>query len=102
MVPRSGTLSAGNLMSLNLLAHVQPQIGALVGCNKAALCGDLYSYLLEQPQYATPEQRKALVRRIREALVKCIIINGIPVVMTAVLSIAEREQEADKDYSRTR
>ncbi|KAF2096334.1 hypothetical protein NA57DRAFT_58254 [Rhizodiscina lignyota] len=68
-------------------------IGALIGCNKAALCGDLYSYLLEKPEYATPEQRKALMRRMREAMVKCIIINGIPVVMTAVLE-AWRPDEA--------
>lgn len=33
---------------------------------------------------------------------KCIIINGIPVVFEAILSVAAREREEDKDYSFSR
>lgn len=39
---------------------------------------------------------------MREALVKLIIVAGIPSVMAAVLSIASLEREEDKDYTRTR
>jgi hypothetical protein len=39
---------------------------------------------------------------MREAMVKCIILNGIPVVFEAVLAVAGQEQEQDKDYSFSR
>ena len=39
---------------------------------------------------------------MREAMVKCIILNGIAVVFEAILSIAGEEQEEDKDYSFSR
>ncbi len=82
---------------------MQPwQIGSLIGCNKASLCGDLYSYLIRQPSYSTPQQRQNLVRRMREAMVKCIILNGVPSVLEAVLAVASREHDEDKDYSFSR
>jgi hypothetical protein len=39
---------------------------------------------------------------MREALVKCIIINGIPVVIEVVTSISDVEKDEDRDYSCSR
>jgi hypothetical protein len=39
---------------------------------------------------------------MREALVKCIIINGIPVVIEAITSISDVEKPEDRDYSCSR
>ncbi|KAK3366679.1 hypothetical protein B0T24DRAFT_534698, partial [Lasiosphaeria ovina] len=44
----------------------------------------------------------ALVRRMREALVKCIIINGIPVVIEAITSISDVEKPEDRGSSCSR
>lgn len=43
-----------------------------------------------------------MVRRMREALVKCIITNGIPVVIEAITSIADMERDEDQEYSCSR
>ncbi|KAK4182183.1 hypothetical protein QBC35DRAFT_457551 [Podospora australis] len=56
-------------------------LASFVGTGQQQLAGRLYQHLISQPQYETSEARQALVRRMREALVKCIIINGIPVVI---------------------
>ncbi|KAK3371793.1 hypothetical protein B0T24DRAFT_706856 [Lasiosphaeria ovina] len=50
----------------------------------------------------TPESRKHLARRLREAMIKCIILSGIPKVMLAFHSLAAVEQEQDQDHSSTR
>lgn len=62
----------------------------------------LYLYLLTQPAYSTPTTRQALVRRLREALVKCIPIVGVCKPIEAILSIAKVERDEDKDYTITR
>ncbi|CAK7236787.1 hypothetical protein SCUCBS95973_009729 [Sporothrix curviconia] len=62
----------------------------------------LYAYLVRQPQYATSESRKALVRRLREALVKAVSIVGVCKPLEAILAISAIEQPEDKDYSETR
>jgi hypothetical protein len=74
----------------------------LIGSGKPFHVGDLYKYLIAQPAYTTPQQRQHLVRRMREAMIKCIILNGIPIVFQALLSVAELEREEDKDYTFTR
>jgi len=73
-------------------------IAALVALNKPQIVGTLYSYLISQPEYATPTQRQALVRRMRGVLVRCCLINGVPVAMEATAAIAALEREEDKDY----
>lgn len=40
-----------------------------------------------------------MVRRLREALIKCIILVGIPGVIEALASVAAQEKEEDRDYS---
>jgi hypothetical protein len=75
------------------------QVAALVASGKPRVVGELYSFLINQPEYSTSDQRKYLVRRIREALVRCCILNGVPTVMEATASIAAVEREEDRDYS---
>ncbi|MCJ1476133.1 hypothetical protein MMC13_004798 [Lambiella insularis] len=73
-------------------------IAALIGSGKPSLVGHLYIYLIEQHTYATPTQRQHLIRRMREAMIKVIILCGIPIVLKALASVAELEREEDKDY----
>ncbi|KUJ15893.1 uncharacterized protein LY89DRAFT_587326, partial [Mollisia scopiformis] len=40
-----------------------------------------------------------LVRRLREAMIKCIVLSGIPSVMEAIASVAAVEQDQDQDHS---
>lgn len=58
--------------------------------------------MISKPQYQTPEQRQALMRRLREALVKLVAVVGVPKPLEAVFSMGEVEQEQDKDYSFSR
>lgn len=60
--------------------------------------GDLYLYLCAKPEYQTPTQRQVLVRRTREALFKCIPLNGIAVVTEAVAALAAVEAPHDQDH----
>ena len=62
----------------------------------------LYRYLISKPEYTTPEQRQALIRRLREALVKLVSIIGVPKPLEAVFSIADIERDEDKDHSFSR
>ncbi|KAF3914451.1 hypothetical protein AA313_de0201856 [Arthrobotrys entomopaga] len=63
---------------------------------------DLYTDLISLPQYATPESRQALVRRIREALVKLTGLIGVCKPLLAIWAIGEIEREEDKDFSFSR
>lgn len=62
----------------------------------------LYLYLTRQEAYQTSESRQALVRRLREALVKTIGLVGVCKPIEAILAIAKVEEPKDRDYSRTR
>ena len=62
----------------------------------------LYLYLISKPEYTTPESRQALVRRLREALFKAVIIVGVCKPIESILAIAQVERPEDKDYSSTR
>lgn len=62
----------------------------------------LYLHLVEQPNYLTSSARQALVRRLREALVKSISIVGVCKPLEAILAISKVERDEDKDYSGTR
>ncbi|KAK1466671.1 hypothetical protein CCUS01_07281 [Colletotrichum cuscutae] len=77
-------------------------IASLIGSGQQKLAGSLYTHLVAQPQYQTSTERQALIRRLREAMVKCIIINGIPVVIEAVTSVSEVERPEDTDQSCSR
>ena len=78
------------------------QVSALTGGSQPEFAGNLYTYLTQKPQYSTSESRKALVRRLREALVKCVSVMGICKPQGAIFSISAVEREEDKDYSCSR
>ncbi|KAG9240793.1 hypothetical protein BJ878DRAFT_524182 [Calycina marina] len=62
----------------------------------------LYTYLINKPEYSTSELRQALIRRIREALLECISIQGVCKPLETLLGISQIEREEDKDYSFSR
>ncbi|EPE33558.1 AhpD-like protein [Glarea lozoyensis ATCC 20868] len=79
------------LVALSALVSVEPEQIAT-----------LYTYLINKPEYATSEARKALIRRIREALVKGIAIHGVCKPIEGIISIVQVERPEDKDYSCSR
>lgn len=62
----------------------------------------LYNYLINKPENATSDARKAIIRRLREALVKSISIVGVPKPIESILAIAKVERPEDRDYATTR
>ncbi|KAF4446571.1 DNA polymerase alpha subunit B [Fusarium austroafricanum] len=62
----------------------------------------LYQYLTRQDAYQTSESRQALTRRLREALIKTIILVGVCKPIEAILAILKIEKPEDRDYSSTR
>lgn len=78
------------------------KIAAISAGGHPGLAKDLYLYLISRPEYQTPEQRQALMRRLREALVKLVSVVGVPKPLEAIFCMAEVEREEDKDYSFSR
>jgi len=62
----------------------------------------LYTYLIGKPQFSTCEARKALIVRLREALVENVSTQGISKPLEAIFGIAKIERPEDKDYSFSR
>jgi hypothetical protein len=77
------------------------QLSSLVGV-KPEHAVNLYNYLISKPQFSKPESRKALIRRLREALVKNVSIQGVCKPLEALFSISKVERPEDKDYSCSR
>ena len=77
-------------------------IAALTGLGKTNSVAELYLYLIQKPQYTSPEARKELMKRLREALVKCVSIVGICKPLEAVFCIDAVTREEDRDYSFSR
>ncbi|EEP79502.1 predicted protein [Uncinocarpus reesii 1704] len=77
-------------------------IAALVGSGQPEFAIQLYTYLISKPEYSTPQARQELVRRLREALVKCVPIVGVCRPLEVVFGISKIEREEDKDYSFSR
>lgn len=78
------------------------QIAALTGGGQPEFAGTLYTHLIEKPHYASSEARQALVRRLREALVKSVSIIGVCRPLEAVFNIDAVQRPEDKDYSFSR
>ena len=74
----------------------------MTGAGYPDLAAPLYQYLFDKPQNASAKDRQALVRRLREALVKCVSIIGICKPLEAIMDISAVEREEDKDYSFSR
>lgn len=66
------------------------------------LAADLYKALISKPEFSTPPQRQALIRRLREALIKLVSVVGVPKPLEAIFCIAEVERPEDRDYSFSR
>ncbi|KAI7507213.1 hypothetical protein KC347_g7025 [Hortaea werneckii] len=77
-------------------------ISAIAGSVHPEFAQQLYLYLVSKPEFSTPSQRQALMRRLREALVKLVSVVGVPKPLEAVFSMAEAEREEDRDYSFSR
>ncbi|KAF2237706.1 hypothetical protein EV356DRAFT_527469 [Viridothelium virens] len=77
-------------------------ISALTGGGVPEFAAELYKYIIAKPEFSTSEARKALVRRLREALVKCVSIVGVCRPLEAIFSIGAIERPEDKDYTFTR
>lgn len=77
-------------------------LAALVGGTEPEFADQLYLHLISQPSYQTSSSRQALVRRLREALVKLVSIVGVCKPLEAILAIGKAEQPEDRDFSFTR
>jgi len=77
-------------------------LAAIAGGGQPEFAADLYLYLISKPAYATSDARQALMRRLREALMKLVSVVGVPKPLEAVFCIAEVEKDEDKDYSFSR
>ncbi|KAH7028970.1 uncharacterized protein B0I36DRAFT_324796 [Microdochium trichocladiopsis] len=72
-------------------------VAAIVGGNDPERCDQLYLYLATQPQFQTPDQRRGMVRRLREALFKVICLVGVCKPLEAIIAINQVERDEDKD-----
>ncbi|KAF3906856.1 hypothetical protein ABW21_db0204326 [Orbilia brochopaga] len=77
-------------------------LSTLVYGDDATPLAHLYNYLTSQPAYSTPAARQALIRRLREALIKLVSVMGVCKPLAAIWKIAEVEQDEDKDFSCSR
>jgi hypothetical protein len=76
-------------------------LSALVGADPEHV-GTLYTYLINKPEFKTSDSRKALVRSLREALVKNISIQGVCKPIEGVIAIVKVERTEDQDFSFSR
>lgn len=74
----------------------------MVGGGQYSFVPLLYKELIKRPEYHTSEQRKALMRRIRETMVKLVSIVGVCKPLDAILCLDEVTAPEDKDYSFSR
>ncbi|EKD15722.1 uncharacterized protein L3040_004027 [Drepanopeziza brunnea f. sp. 'multigermtubi'] len=79
------------LVVLSALVGVEPEHAA-----------HLYTYLIKKPQFSTSESRQALVRRLREVLVKNVSVQGVCKPLEALFAIGKIERPEDKDYTFSR
>lgn len=77
-------------------------LATLVGGTEPLFADQLYLHLVQKPEYQTPSSRQALVRRMREALVKLVSIIGVCKPLEAIIAISKVEKEEDRDYTFTR
>lgn len=80
----------------------QLKLAAMVGGGQPAFAPVLYKQLIKRPEYQTPQQRQALMRRIRETLFKLIVIVGVCKPLEAIFDIDAVTRPEDKDYTFSR
>lgn len=74
----------------------------MVGGGQPGFAPILYKDLIKRPEYKSPGQRQALMRRIRETLFKLVIIIGICKPLEAIFDIDAITKPEDKDYTFSR
>lgn len=74
----------------------------MVGGGQPGFAPLLYKDLIKRPECQTPEQRQALMRRIRETLFKLIVIVGVCKPLEAIFDIDAITRPEDKDYTFSR
>ncbi|KAF2217394.1 hypothetical protein CERZMDRAFT_92044 [Cercospora zeae-maydis SCOH1-5] len=77
-------------------------LASLVSGNHPEQAAELYKYLTLRPEFSASDQRKTLVRRLRECLLKLVIVVGVIKPIEAVLCIAHVERPEDRDYTFSR
>lgn len=77
-------------------------LAALVGGTEPEFADQLYLHIISQPAYQSSSSRQALVRRLRETLVKLVSLVGVCKPLEAVLAIMKVERPEDRDYTFTR
>ena len=75
------------------------QASALVTCSDPFQFGQLYSYLTNQPEYASPDRRRFLNKRLREFVMKQWVTIGVPKAATALFGLIKEEQPGDMDLT---
>lgn len=91
-----------NLKDTNKKTNDISQLAALCGGGHPDFAATLYSELIKRPEYEASESRKALMRRLREALVKLVSIIGVCRPLDAIFEIEAVTKPEDKDYSFSR
>ncbi|EME44687.1 hypothetical protein DOTSEDRAFT_173003 [Dothistroma septosporum NZE10] len=77
-------------------------LACITGGGHSEFAANLYQYLISKPEFSTPQQRQALMKRLREALMKLVSVVGVPKPLEAIFQIAGVEREEDRDYSFSR
>ncbi|PSN67641.1 hypothetical protein BS50DRAFT_675710 [Corynespora cassiicola Philippines] len=75
---------------------------AMVAGGQPSFAPLLYKELIKRPEHQTPDQRKALMRRIRETMMKLVCIAGVCKPLEAIFDIDAVTAPEDKDYSFSR
>lgn len=74
----------------------------MVGGGQPGFAPTLYKQLIQRPEFSTSEQRKALMRRIRETMMKLTCVCGVCKPLEAIFDIDAITKPEDKDYSFSR
>jgi hypothetical protein len=74
----------------------------MVGGGQPAFAPTLYLELIKRAEYSASEQRKTLMRRIRETMMKLVSIVGVCKPLEAIFDINAVTAPEDKDYSFSR
>ncbi|KAJ4374579.1 hypothetical protein N0V86_007448 [Didymella sp. IMI 355093] len=77
-------------------------LAAMVGGGQPGFAPLLYKELIKRPEHQNPDQRQALMRRIRETLFKLIVIIGVCKPLEAIFDIDAITRPEDKDYTFSR
>jgi hypothetical protein len=77
-------------------------LSTLTSAGKPELAADLYLFLISQPGCSDSEARKALMRKLREALVKAVSIVGVCRPLEAIMCIdgVTKPEDAETSCSR--